>query len=193
MRKNKNNEFELIARIKKGVSSDFKILVDKYKDVSFSLACSILKNEQEAEDALQESFIKAFKGLGRFNFKSSFSTWLYKIVINTCNSKYKNLKRKYQFIDSGSSLRNETVVEDTPFSGLNTKERKDVVNKVLDSLNTDESLLLRLYYLSELSVAEIKDITGYKESKIKVSLFRARKSFEQKLEKMYGYEITISS
>ena len=193
MRKNENKEFELITRIKEGDTSDFKILVDKYKDVSFSLACSILRNEQDAEDALQESFIKAFKGLSRFNFKSSFSTWFYKIVVNTCNSKFTKQKRDNQLIDFDSSLRIDINDKDTPFSELDIKERKDVVNKVLDALNTDESLLLRLFYLSELSVAEIKDITGFKESKIKVTLFRARKSFEQKLEKMYGFEITLSS
>ena len=192
MRKNKNNEFEIITRVKEGDTSDFKILVDKYKDVSFSLACSILKNEQDAEDALQESFIKAFKGLGRFNFKSSFSSWLYRIVLNTCKTRYTNQKLNDQLINFDSSLRVESKDSITPFSELNIKERKDIVNSILDTLKPDESLLLRLFYLAELSIVEIKEITGFKESKIKVTLLRARKSFQQQLEKTYGFEITLS-
>jgi RNA polymerase sigma-70 factor (ECF subfamily) len=193
MRKNKDMEFELITRIRAGDTSAFKIIVEKYKDLSFSLACSILKNEQDAEDALQESFIKAFKGLGQFNFKSSFSTWFYKIVVNTCltnNAKQQNDK---QLIDFDSSVSIEIAENNTPFNELNTKERKEIVNQVIDTLKTDEALLLRLFYLAELSIVDIKFITGFKESKIKVTLLRARNSFQQKLEKMYGSEINLLS
>ncbi len=191
MKKNKDKEFELIEKIKEGDTSEFRILVDKYKDVSFSLACSILKNEQDAEDALQESFIKAYKGLKTFRFKSSFSTWLYKIVFNTCTTKYKNQKRDNQFIDFDSNLNVEIIENITPFKEIDLKERKEAVNKVLSMLNEEESLLLHLFYLAELSIEEIKQITGFKDSKIKVTLHRARKSFQHRLEKEYGYQITL--
>lgn len=192
MKKDKDKEFELIAKIKEGDISNFRILVDKYKDVSFSLACSILKNDQDAEDALQESFIKAFNGLKSFSFKSSFSTWLYRIVVNTCNTKYKNQKRHNHLIDIDSYSGIEITGSDTPFNKIALNERKDVVNKVLDLIKMEESLLLRLFYLAELSIDEIKQVTGFKDSKIKVTLYRARKSFQQIIEKMYGSEITLS-
>ncbi len=193
MKKNKEKEFDLIERIKEGDTSNFRMLVDGYKDVSFSLACSILKNEQDAEDALQESFIKAFKGLKSFSFKSSFSTWLYKIVVNTCRTKYISQKRHSQLIENDLSLNVEIAGDDMPFNKITSNERKYIVNRVLDQLKEEESLLLRLFYLAELNIAEIKQITGYKDSKIKVTLFRARKSFQQTLEKMYGIEIILSS
>jgi RNA polymerase sigma factor (sigma-70 family) len=193
MKKNKDKEFDLIERIKEGDTSNFRMLVDEYKNVSFSLACSILKNEQDAEDALQESFIKAFKGLKSFSFKSSFSTWLYKIVVNTCRTKYISQKRHSQLIENDLSLNVEIAGDDTPFNKITSNERKYIVNRVLDQLKEEESLLLRLFYLAELNIAEIKQITGYKDSKIKVTLFRARKSFQQTLEKMYGIEIILSS
>jgi RNA polymerase sigma factor (sigma-70 family) len=193
MKKNKEKEFDLIERIKEGDTSNFRMLVDEYKNVSFSLACSILKNEQDAEDALQESFIKAFKGLKSFSFKSSFSTWLYKIVVNTCRTKYISQKRHSQLIENDLSLNVEIAGDDTPFNKITSNERKYIVNRVLDQLKEEESLLLRLFYLAELNIAEIKQITGYKDSKIKVTLFRARKSFQQTLEKMYGIEIILSS
>lgn len=193
MRKIKNEESELIARIKGGDTSEFAILVDKYKDVSFSLACSILKNEQDAEDALQDSFIKAFRGLKSFDSDSSFSTWLYRIVVNTCNTNYKTKKRNNQLMDFDSNSTVDIVENNTPFNEIDSKERKEIVNNVLDMIQNDESLLLRLFYLAELSVDEIKQITGFKDSKVKVTLHRARKSFQQKLEKYYGYQITLAS
>jgi RNA polymerase sigma factor (sigma-70 family) len=185
MRKSENKESELIAKIKGGDTSEFAILVDRYKDVSFSLACSILKNEQDAEDALQESFVKAFKGLKSFSFESSFSTWLYRIVVNTCNTNYKTKKRNDQFIDFNSNSIIEIAENNTPFNQIDMKERREIVNKVLDMIDNEESLLLRLFYLAELSIHEIKQITGFKDSKIKVTLHRARKSFQQRLEKNY--------
>jgi len=193
MKKIRDIEFELIERIKGGDTSEFRILVDKYKDVSFSLACSILKNEQDAEDALQLSFIKAFKGLVSFSYKSSFSTWLFKIVVNTCKTKYKNQKRDNQLLDLDSCSNNDLSENITPFNEINLRERKEAINKVLGMINVDESLLLQLFYLAELSINEIQEITGYKDSKIKVTLLRARKSFRKELEKLYGFEITLLS
>lgn len=189
MKKNKAQEFELITRVKEGHTSEFKLLIDKYKDVSFSLACSILKNEQDAEDALQESFIKAFKGLKKFNFKSSFSTWMYKIVVNTCKTKFNKQKRKNEFIGSNFYSKIEIEEHITPFKKINLKERKEIVNKILETMKEDESLLLRLFYLAELSIEEIKEITAFKDSKIKVTLHRGRKSFLQCFKKKYGHEI----
>ncbi len=192
MKRSREKEFDLIAKIKEGDTSNFRILVEEYKDVSFSLACSILKNDQDAEDALQESFIKAFKGLKHFSFKSSFSTWLYEIVVNTCLTKYKTQKRYRQGMDVDSYTDAELTENDTPFKLMTMNERKSIVNIILEQIKEEESLMLRLFYLAELSIVEIKQITGFKDSKIKVTLHRARKSFQQRLEKMYGTETTLS-
>ncbi|MEK9603620.1 MAG: sigma-70 family RNA polymerase sigma factor [Flavobacteriaceae bacterium] len=190
MGKNRKKEFELINSIKAGDTSEFKILVEKYKEVSFSLACSILKNEQDAEDALQESFIKAFSGLRKFNFKSSFSTWLYKIVVNTCKTKYSHQKISNRCVNFDAYQRIEIKENNTPLEKMEVKQRKEAVNRILDTIKPDESLLLRMFYLAELSIKEIKEITNFNESKIKVTLWRARKSFYLQLQKRYGPEIT---
>ena len=190
---NKNSEYEIISKIKEGQTSEFKVLVDKYKAVSFSLACSILKNEQDAEDALQESFIKAFKSLSNFNFDSSFSTWFYKIVVNTCKTKYSKQRRVNQFINFNSNLRIDITENNTPLSKIDKKERGQLVNKILDVLKPDESLLLRLFYLAELNIKEIVSVTDFTESKVKVTLLRARNNFKENFEKMYGTEITTLS
>lgn len=192
MKRNSLNEFDIIEKINGGDTSVFRLLVDKYKDVSFSLACSILSNEQDAEDALQESFIKAYNGLKRFKHSSSFSTWLYKIVVNTCMTKYQKQSKERKIIDASSDINTEISDTSSLFNEIVLNERKDIVNKVLESVKEEESLLLRLYYLADLSIAEIKEITGFSDSKIKVSLHRARKSLQKEAQRVYGQELNLT-
>jgi RNA polymerase sigma-70 factor, ECF subfamily len=192
MKRNSLNEFDIIEQINGGDTSVFRLLVDKYKDVSFSLACSILSNEQDAEDALQESFIKAYNGLKRFKQTSSFSTWLYKIVVNTCMTRYQKQSKERKIIDANTDINTEISDTSSLFNEIVLNERKDIVNKVLESVKEEESLLLRLYYLADLSIAEIKEITGFSDSNIKVSLYRARKSLQKEAQRVYGHELNLT-
>lgn len=189
MKNNKDNiDIEIIDRIKKGDTSGFRLIVDKYKDVSFSLACSILRNEQEAEDALQESFLRVFKNIRKFRGQSAFSTWLYRIVVNTClTSAKKQLKRG--LIENIDAYQDKKVShEKSGLDELIDSERSAIINSALKTLKTDEVLLLRLFYLAERDIKEIMEITGFKESKIKVSLHRARKNLSVQLKKIVGNE-----
>ena len=79
-------DFEIIESIKRGNHSDFSILVDRYKNKAFSLLKRMLKNDMEAEEILQDAFIKTFNGLKNFKKESKFSTWFYRIVYNTAIS-----------------------------------------------------------------------------------------------------------
>lgn len=173
---NRDSDFEVIERIKKGDTLSFRVLIEKYKSVSFSLACSIIHDEQFAEDVLQEAFLKVYKNISNFRYSSSFATWLYRIVLNTSISyaKKHSKQTKSRAIDS----LNESIIcqESTSIDNLIADERTQFINKTIDKLSSNEALLLRLYYLSELDLSEIKYITGFSESKIKVTLFRARNS-----------------
>lgn len=183
-KQDKREDFELVKLVQQGNQQSFRLLVEKYQDVSFTLACSILRNDQDAEDALQEAFIKAFRSIGKFRFESAFSTWLYKIVVNACmNTRNKKWAENETISESHLILHTETGHEK-----LSDSERSRIVHQVLEHLKINEALLLRLYYLSELSIQEIKIITGFKESKIKVTLMRARKHFGDAMRKAYGHE-----
>ena len=188
---NENIDFEIIERIKEGDTSEFRVLVEKYKDVSFSLACSILHDEHEAEDALQEAFIKVYKNLKKFQGKSSFATWLYRIIVNTCFTiAKKQEKRKLQDnIDYYYDL--EIPNDRTGLQDLVDSERTAIIKKVLKTMKTDEALLLRLFYLSELDVREIMKVTGFNESKIKVTLHRARKNVLTEMQRIFGKELIL--
>ncbi|MFV0291535.1 MAG: RNA polymerase sigma factor [Mangrovibacterium sp.] len=185
----RDDDFQIIRKVQEGDISKFSILVDAYKDVSFSLACSLLKNESDAEDALQDAFVKAFQGLNKFKFDSSFATWFYRIVLNTCLSKRGKRKIYIDISLSDSEIMNLNENSDHPFSLLEQQEQKQMVNTILETMREEEALLLRLFYLAELSIVEIAETTSFSESKIKVSLHRARKVFRQKMEQAFGNEL----
>ena len=178
----KNSDKGLIAKIKEGDTLAFQQFVNQHKDVSFSLAYSILKDKHWAEDVLQETFIKVYRRINSYKGRSEVSTWLYRIVVNTC---FSVIRREKRYTDYSNDYELEAVVP----KDFSQKEKAEVINKALDFLKVEESLVLKLFYLSELSVKEIKEITKFKESKIKVTLHRGRKSLEEVLGKMLGKEI----
>jgi RNA polymerase sigma factor (sigma-70 family) len=188
---NLDTDSEIIERVKKGDTSAFRFLVEKYKDVSFSLACSILRDENIAEDALQESFIKVYRNIDRFRSHSSFPTWLYRIVVNTCLTFAKKQKKQQSFVHIDSANEIEMDINETGIDRLMASERSAMINNALNRIKPYESLLLRLFYLSELDLQEIKNVTGFKESKIKVTLFRARKNLLTELQKIFGNELIL--
>jgi RNA polymerase sigma factor (sigma-70 family) len=166
---------ECIQKVIEGDTNSFRYLVDKYKDMSFSIAMSVLKEENDAQDAVQDAFIKAYKNLKSFRMDSKFSTWLYRIVVNESLSrirKKKNERTQYveEYRDQESNI-SETVLH------LSRDEQKKYIDKVLNLMESRESLLLRLFYLNENSLNEIENITGFSLANIRVILHRARKNF----------------
>lgn len=170
-----NNDQQYIDTVLKGDTNAFAILVDKYKDMVFSLAIKITKNREEAEEVSQDSFIKAFKSLKNFKGDSKFSTWLYKITYNNCIDRVKKNARSYN-TDTIDEVNENKIkaIEDT-LQTIERKERATVIRECMEALPQDERTILWLFYFEELSLKEIIDVTSYSESNIKVKLHRARK------------------
>ena len=91
-------DLEIIDSIKRGNDNDYTILIDRYKNKAFSLVKRMLKNEMEAEETLQDCFIKTYNSLSNFRNDSKFSTWFYRIVYNTTLTKLSNKKRKMDLL-----------------------------------------------------------------------------------------------
>lgn len=181
-----NSDTLLIKRIKEGDTYAFRQLVEKHKNVSLSLACSILKDENKAEDVLQDVFIKVFEKLDTFNFNAAFSTWLYRIVVNTSYNELK--KQKNHATLSQVDIKFEKASGNMALKAFKEEEQKKYVQLALKRLRADEALILRLFYLCELKIKEIENITGFKISKIKIDLHRGRGNLNHELKKMLGKE-----
>ena len=188
MAANKNEiDTALIESVKKGDTQAFRLLVDKYKDVSLSLACSILKDKEKAEDVLQDAFMKVFHKASSFKHQSAFSSWLYRIVVNTS---YNELKRNKNYLKLDEVSPNEPFTNDkTAIQYLKEEDQKKYVILALNRLKPDEALVLRLFYLCDMSLKEVQDVTNFTSSKIKVDLHRGRKNMEAVLTDLLGSQL----
>jgi len=171
-----------IENVKKGDLASFAFLVDKYKNMAYTIAVKILGNVEDAEDAAQESFVKAYLQINAFQGNAKFSTWLYTIVYRTSISKLH--KQQLQFVSLDDALTDNYSYEyATPqLDHLHAAEREKFVKAAIGKLPKVESLLITLYYMNENSIEEIEEITGLTAANIKVKLFRARKILGKELQ-----------
>jgi len=168
-----------IQKVLNGDTDAFRYFVREYKDMAFTLSMSVVKNEITASDVIQESFLKAFQNLKKFKGNSKFGTWFYRIVFNESIKATKKKGEKSIDIDSPYNL--HPVSEFSVIDQIKKDEREYYINEILNKLPVHESLVLRLFYLNENNIAEICEITGWSESKVKVTLHRARKGMEKLL------------
>lgn len=164
---------EYIKKVLDGSTDDFRYFIRKYKDLAFSVAVSVVKNEFDAEEVVQEAFIKTFKSLKSFRGKSTFKTWFYRIVINEAFKRMQKTKNEI-VLSTGQNLPEVEDFTDT-FRGLNAEEQRILVTESLKKIPPKESLSLQLFYLEGNSIDEITNLTGWSGANVKVILHRARK------------------
>jgi RNA polymerase sigma-70 factor (ECF subfamily) len=162
-----------IKKVIEGDDQGYRYFIRRYKDMAFSIAVSVVKDEFLAEEVCQEAFMKAFEKMHAFKGQSKFSTWFYRIIVNIA----------FRRLDKEKKWKNEPLVaventiDEQSVDALESDERKYYINEALKLMSSNESLALRLFYLEELSLKEVKDVTGWSSSKVKVVIHRARKSF----------------
>ncbi len=173
-----------IERVKKGDVEAFRYIVRQYQHMAYSVAMSVVKNEFLAQEVVQEAFINIYQNIGQFKRQSKFSTWMYRIVINKA-FRMGEKERRYT-VEPKDAIEEE--VDDSYMDGLATDDRKYYINEVLFRMPTNESLALRLFYLQEMSIKEMQEVTGWSLSNIKVLLHRARNRFQTELNSMLKTE-----
>lgn len=170
-----NDDQLYIESVLKGDTNSFAILVERYKDMVFSLALKVMKNREEAEEVSQDTFIKAFRSLKNFKGDSKFSTWLYKIAYHNCMDRLKKVARKYNTDTIDEVVENKITSTEDVLKTIERKERAEIIKACLDELPEDERSILWFFYFEELSLKEITQVTSYSENNVKVKLHRARK------------------
>jgi len=177
-----------IRKVLEGDSNAFRYFIEKYRDMAYSLALSIVKHAPTAEEVTQDAFIKAYKALPKFEQRSKFSTWLYKILTNEALKKVKKKSIDYSY--------DVNEINDIEYSNINdsineltVRDQKYYINLVLERMLPNDSLILKLYYLNENDIREIMEITGFSETNIKTILHRSRKRFYVELKNVLKQEI----
>lgn len=171
-----------------GDQQAYRYLFEKYREQAYRLAYRFLGKAAEAADATQESFIKAFKSLERFERRSSFSTWLMRIVTNTCLDKL-----RARSVDSTVSLSDEmtNVMPESsqpmrstirPGDALEYEELHTALEDALGKLSPEHRAVFVLHTEEELKYREIAEVLGISEGTVMSRLYHARKNLQRFLE-----------
>ena len=169
------NEQILINQILAGDANAFTQLVNRYKDLVFTLALRMLKNREEAEEVSQDTFIKTYKSLDKFKGDSKFSTWIYKVAYNSCLDRIKKNKKYLNDVEINEFTEHQVKTVDNAFNALVEEERNQLIQDCLHLLPSEDSFLLTLYYFEEQSLEDIATIVGLTANNVKVKIFRSRK------------------
>ena len=178
-----------IREILKGDSGSFSQLVEKYKHLAFSLSLKLLNHREDAEEAAQDSFIKAYNSLGSFQNGSTFKTWFFRIVYNTSISKLRARKNREINIDDIKMSDTEIQSAENTLEQLSKNDRQKYLEIGLERLEPEERALLKMYYYDDFSMDEISVITALSVSNVKVKIHRSRKRLLQELQFVLKDEI----
>ena len=172
-----------VEKVLSGNTSAFAYFVNNYQGMAINIAYRICENMQDAEDVVQESFVKAYRNLHTFRLESKFSTWFYRIVFNTAVT---FSKAKMWVIDDEVDTVATNLYSDLDTRNqLHVNETSEIVSYVLSKMPKAYGLMLSLFYLEDNSIKEIAEITGLNNSNVKVMLHRARGMFKELMAKSY--------
>lgn len=178
----------LVERVQHGDKKAFDLLVSKYQRKLMRLVSRFVRDQAEAEDVVQEAFIKAYRALPQFRGDSAFYTWLYRIGINTAKNYLLMQGRRAptstgadteeaETFDAGYHLRDIN----TPESILATKQIAATVNGAMDVLSEELRVAITLREIEGLSYDEIADFMGCPIGTVRSRIFRAREAIAEKL------------
>jgi RNA polymerase sigma-70 factor, ECF subfamily len=187
-----SQESYLIMNAQKGDAAAFEELIYRYDKNVLSIALRFVKNNDDAKDIYQEVFLRVFRGLKNFKFKSEFSTWLYRITTNVCLTyKQKQKKHSYVPIDNSDEDNGENIesFEDensfTPERIFNDSEISQQVNKALENLSSRQKMIFILKHYEGYKIKEIADIINVGEGTVKKYLFEAVHKLREELQEYY--------
>lgn len=165
---------ELIRSFIAGDMNSFELLAGRYKDMAYNLCYNITGDYDEAMDCAQDSFIKAYRNLHRFEFRSAFSTWLYTICVNTCRNRITSSWNRKRIHVNDLVMENFRDCAPDPEEELIRGERELVVRRAIAKLPEEERVLVVLRDMEGRSYTEIAGITGLLQGTVKSRLARAR-------------------
>lgn len=170
----------LVSRAQAGDEAAFTLLVERHRDSAYRTAWAILRNDADALDAAQETFINAWKELGRLRDPSRFDAWLTRSLVNRCRSVLRSRRR--------SSIREVTLlVSDQPDAtnsgagGIGGFEETDSIRHAFERLPADHRTYLVLHYVEGRPISEIGLIVGAPAGTVKWRLSEARRALERNL------------
>jgi len=183
---------ELVRRVQKGDKKAFDVLVLKYQHRIVQLINRYIRDQHEALDIAQETFIKAYRALPTFRGESAFYTWIYRIAINTAKNHIATRSRRPadDDIDIETAEQFESAIglrdQETPEGLLLSDELAQVIQVALDELPDELRTAVSLRELDGLSYDEIADVMNCPVGTVRSRIFRAREAIDKKLQTLLG-------
>lgn len=183
------NDGAIVQEVLAGNKRAFGDLVDRHKDKAMTLAMRMLRNREDAEEAIQDAFVRAFNALTRFEWKSSFSTWFYRIVYNVCATQ---LSRRGEDLHIAIDTREDEEALALPSGELppdiryESIEFEQIVLKEIEKLPLPYSAVCTLFFVHDMSYDQIVEVTGMPLGTVKVRLFRGRIMLREGVVKQLG-------
>jgi len=175
---------EIVQRVKAGESNLFELIMRRYNQRLFRVIRSILRDESETEEVIQEAYVRSFEHLDQFAGRSSFSTWLTKIAIYEAYARLKRRQRTSGFDDHMEQLM--ATSDRSPEERTFDSEMRSLLEIAVDSLSDDYRSILMMRDIEGMSTAETADCLNITEENVKVRLFRARAIIRRQLLERVG-------
>jgi RNA polymerase sigma factor (sigma-70 family) len=184
---------ELVKNIVDGQSSLFEILIRRNNPVLYKVGRSYNYTHHDVEDLMQETYVAAFINLSKFEGRSSFKTWLVRIMINQCLARMQRYSFRNEKADETKMNDNQMpmfVTRNVNDTGkkVSNKELNYIIENSIASLPVDYRMVFSLREITGLSIAETSEALDISEANVKVRLTRAKSMLRQSIEKMYTPE-----
>jgi len=164
----------LVSQCLAGDSAAFRPLVEKYQRVLFSVAIRMLGDREDATDAAQEAFLKAYENLATYDRRHKFFSWLYRILVNECLNER---RARHQTVPIDENV----AASGDPFQELEVAERRARVQAAVVTLPPEQRAVIVLRHFADLSYAEIAEVLDVPEKTVKSRLYAARQQLGQRL------------
>jgi RNA polymerase sigma-70 factor, ECF subfamily len=188
------DDAELVARLRAGDDGAFEQLVRRTTGSLLATARRFVRSEDDARDAVQSAFIRAFQALPKFRQEARLSTWLHRILVNEC---LQRLRRRHddveldaellpRFVADGHQVQPTTDWSDSAEAALERSETRAMVQDAIDQLPDSYRTVLMLRDIEEVDAPEAAEILGISTNLLKVRLHRARQALRTLLERQFG-------
>ena len=179
-------ERDIITRCQQGDKNAFRWVVQTHQRMLFSLTLKMLCDEEEAKDAVQDTFIKVWQSIRNYDTQRSFTTWIYAIASRLCLDRLKRKGRIVPLPEDEQAVRTYAADNDS-LRTLENSEWISIVRLMAEELSEKQRLVFTLCQLEGLSSEEAEEITGLDAKQIKSNLYVARQTVRKRLKEL-GYE-----
>jgi len=183
-------DLQWIEEVLAGNKQAYAHIINKYKNPLYATILRMTKNPQDAQDLVQEAFIKVYHQLGKYEQKGSFSSWLYRVAINHCMDEFRKKRYSMKQVEVSETT---AITTNHPEIVFLKKEKNRQLERLIATLPEDERMIILLRYVNELSYSEISEMVDLSLTNVRNKLFRAKKKMREQVKQEGGYFHELSN